>query len=217
VPRSHRWTGVSALVAFGLFAAGNALWAFDQPAPGTQGADLVDFYADASERIVAGGLISLASLGVFVFFASGLRATLAELEGDDLLAGAAFGGVILGLAAGLAAESINSAAAVRAGDGDLTEPVAVVLFDVSYVFGSYGAGIGFGVAMLALGAVALRSRALLPPWLAVLAIAIGVAMVTPLAGYVIGEYTVAPSFLVIAALGILLLNDRKEPVADLRR
>jgi hypothetical protein len=48
-------------------------------------------------------------------------------------------------------------------------------------------------------------------------VAIGLAMVTPLAGYVLGEYTVGPCFLVVAVLGVLLLNDRKELSADLRR
>jgi len=60
--------------------------------------------------------------------------------------------------------------------------------------------------MLAIGAVALRSGALLPRWLALVALVIGVAMVTPLAAYVLGEYTVAPCFLLIAALGVLLLR-----------
>ena len=146
------------------------------------------------------------SIAIFVVFASALRGILAELEGDELLANAAFGGTILGLAAGLGAESVNLAAALRAGDGELTEPLALALFDISYVFGSYATGIGFGVAMLAIGAVALRSGKLLPRWLAFVAVVIGLAMVTPLAGYVLGEYTVAPCFLLLAVLGVLLLR-----------
>lgn len=35
---------------------------------------------------------------------------------------------------------------------------------------------------------------------------IGIAMVTPLTAYVLGEYTVAPCFLLIAAPGVLLLR-----------
>ena len=60
--------------------------------------------------------------------------------------------------------------------------------------------------MLAVGAVALRSGALLPRWLGVTAVAIGLAMVTPLAGFVLGEYTVAPCFVLLAVLGVLLLR-----------
>jgi hypothetical protein len=206
LPRSHRWTGISAIGAFVVFSAANAIWAFEQPAPGSSAPELIDFYTDLSERIVAGGLGSLLSVSIFVIFASALRSALAELEGDELLANAAFGGTILGLAAGIGAESVNMAAALRAGDGELTEPLALALFDISYVFGSYATGIGFGVLLLAVGAVALRSRALLPRWLAVVAVALGLAMVTPLAGYLLGEYTLAPCFLLLAALGVLMLG-----------
>ena len=98
------------------------------------------------------------------------------------------------------------AAALRAGDGELTEALALVLFDISYVFGSYATGIGFGVAMLAIGAVALRSGALLPRWLGLVALALGLTMVTPLAGSLLGEYTVGPCFLLLAALGVHVLR-----------
>ncbi len=206
VPRSHRWAGLSAISAFAVFAAANAIWAFEQPDPGSSAPELIEFYADASERIVAGGLASLFSVAIFLVFASALRSIIVEVEGDDLLANAAFGGMILGLAAGIGAESVNMAAALRAGDGELTEPLALTLFDVSYVFGSYATGIGFGVVMLAIGAAALRSHALLPRWLAIIAVLIGLAMVTPLFGYVLGEYTVAPCFLLLAVLGVLLLR-----------
>ena len=206
LPRAHRWTGLSAIAAFVVFAAANAIWAFEQPDPGSPAPELVAFYTDVSERIVVGGLGSLFSIAIFVVFASALRSTLVELEGDELFANAAFGGTILGLAAGIGAESVNTAAALRAGDGELTEPLALALFDISYVFGSYAAGVGFGVVMLAIGAAALRSGALLPRWLAVGAVVIGLAMVTPLAGYVLGEYTVGPCYLFLAVLGVLLLR-----------
>ena len=65
--------------------------------------------------------------------------------------------------------------------------------------------------MLAIGAVALRSGKLLPRWLAIVAMVIGLAMVTPVAGYVLGEYTVAPCFLLFAILGVLLLRGSAVP------
>ena len=205
--RARRWAGLSGLAAFALFAAANALWAFEQPEPGSSAPELIAFYTDLSDRIVAGGLGSLLSLAAFVVLAAALRSVLIELEGDPLLADIAFGGILLGLAAGLGAESVNLTAAVRAGDGELTESLALTLFDISYVFGSYASGIGFGIATLAIGVAGLRSRALLPRWLAVAAVVIGLAMVTPLAGYLIGEYTVAPCFVLFAILSVLLLRD----------
>lgn len=209
----QRWAGLSAVGATVLFAAANVLWAFEQPDPGASGPELVDFYGDLSERIVAGALLSLISIAIFVVFASAFRTVLIELEKDELLANIAFGGTLLGLAAGVGAETVNMAAALRAGDGELTEPLALALFDISYVLGSYAAGIGFGLLTLATGAAALRAGALLPRWLAVVALALGVALVTPLSAYTLGEYAIGPSLLLLLVLGVMLLRGSAVPAA----
>ena len=197
----HRWAGVSALATTLLFAVANALWAFQQPAQGAGGPELVRFYEDLSTQIVAGGLLSLVAVALFVVFASAFRRVLIDLEGDELLANVAYGGVLLGMAAGVGAETINMAAALRAGDGELTVPLAQALFDSSYVLGYNAAGVGLGLFALATGAAALRSRALLPRWLALAVILLGIALLTPLSRYVLG-----PAFLFPLALGVLLLR-----------
>jgi hypothetical protein len=184
-----------------LFAVANALWAFEMPDQGASGPELLDFYGDLSGRIVAGALLSLISIAMFVVFASAFRSVLMELEGDELLANIAFGGALLGLAAGIAAETINMAAALRAGDGELTQPLAQAMFDISYVLGYNAAGIGIGLLTLATGATALRARTLLPRWLAVVGLALGFALLTPLSQYVLG-----PAFLLLLVLGVLLLR-----------
>jgi hypothetical protein len=201
LPRIHRWAGVSAIGAATLFAVANALWAFEQPEPGASTAQLLDFYGDLSGRIVAGALASLISIAMLVVFASAFRSVLIELEGDELYANIAFGGALLGLAAGVGAETINMAAALRAGDGELTASLAQALFDVSYVLGFNAAGVGIGLLTLATAAVALRAGALLPRWLAVVGLALGGALLTPLSQYVLG-----PSFLLLLVLGVLLLR-----------
>jgi hypothetical protein len=202
----RRWAGAAAVAAVVLFAAGNALWAFEQPQPGASAATLLDFYGTASDRIVIGALLSLVSIAVFAVFAAALRRVLLDHGAGDPLADVAFAGVLLGLAAGLGAETINMAAALRAGDEELTAPLALALFDISYVLGSYAAGIGFGLLMLAVSAAALRSPSLLPRRLAILGLVIGVASITPLAALTIGEYTVGPPFLVVLVLGVRLLR-----------
>jgi hypothetical protein len=211
LPRLHRWAGLSAVGAAVLFALANALWAFQMPAQGASGPELLDFYRDLSGRIVAGALLSLISIALFVVFASALRSVLIELEGDDLLANIAFGGALLGMAAGIGAETINMAAALRAGDGELTVPLAQALFDTSYVLGYNAAGIGIGLLALATGATALRAGALLPRWLAVVALALGGALLTPLSQYVLG-----PAFLLLLVLGVLLLRGSAVPAAPSR-
>jgi hypothetical protein len=98
------------------------------------------------------------------------------------------------------------AAALRAGDGELTEPLALALFDISYVVGSYAAGIGFGLLTVAVSAVALRTGCLLPRSLALVGIAMGVALITPLAVHKIGEYTVGPALILLVVFAVRLLS-----------
>jgi hypothetical protein len=212
LPRIHRWAGVSAIAAALLFAGANALWGFEQPEWGAAAPELVDFYEDLSGRIVAGGLLSLVSIALFVVFASALRGLIVAIDGNELFANIAFGGSLLGLAAGIGAESINMAAAMRASDGELTEPLALALFDISYVLGYNAAGIGIGVLALAVGVVALRSGALLPRWLAVIAIVLGAGLLTPLSEYLLG-----PAFLLLLALGVLVLRGSARPAAVVQR
>ena len=201
LPRSHRWAALSGIAAAIVFAVANALWALDQPAWGASGPELVDFYTDASDRIVAGGFLSLIAIALFVVFASALRSVLVDLEGDELLANVAFGGAILAMAAGVGAETINAAAALRAGDGELSESLAQALFDSSFVLGYYAAGIGLGLVALATAGAALRAKALMQSWLAIVGLALGAALVTPLSQLLLG-----PSFLYLLALGVLLLR-----------
>jgi hypothetical protein len=208
LPRLHRWAGLSAVGTAVLFAVANALWAFQMPDQGASGPELVDFYGDLSGRIVAGALLSLISIAIFVVFASAFRGVLIALEGDELLANVAFGGALLGMAAGIGAETINMAAALRAGDGELTVPLAQALFDTSYVLGYNAAGVGIGLLALATGAAALRARAVLPRWLAIVSLALGLALLTPLSRYVLG-----PAFLLLLLLGVLLLRGSALPAA----
>ena len=203
---AHRVAGVTGIAAVVIFGVANALWAFEQPAPDASASTVVDFYTDASERISVGGPLSLLSMAVLTVFACALRRVLVDRGAGEVRADMAFAGLLLGIAPGLGAEGINMAAAHRAGDGALTEELALALFDVSYVLGSYATGVGFGVFTLAVAWAAWSSPDLLPRWLAIVALVIGVATVTPLAGAVIGEYTVGPPLLLVAVLGVRLLR-----------
>jgi hypothetical protein len=198
---SRRFTAVTGIAVAGLFGAGSALWAFRMPDPGVSGPEVVRFYRDASDRIVVGANMSLLAIGLFVFFASGLRRTLAEAEQDDLLATAAFGGALLAAAAGLGAETINLVGALRAHDGELTGALGQALFEISYILGFNAAGVGTGVLALAIAAVALRSDAFLPRWLAVVTAIVGIALLTPLSRVVLG-----PGVLLLGVIAVLLLR-----------
>jgi hypothetical protein len=184
-----------------LFGAGNALWAFEQPEAGARVRVIVAFYTENSTQIIVGGSLSLFACAVFVLFASGIREILRALEGEDLLATTAFGGALLVMAAGLAAESINMVGALRAQDGQLTPELARAVFEISYVFGYNAAGVGVGILLLAIAAVALRAHALLPRWLACILLIVGVAFITPLS-----RFLLAPSILLLAGGSVALLR-----------
>jgi hypothetical protein len=198
---TRRITGLAGLGVVVLFGVGNALWAFEQPDAGAPAREIVAFYTNTSTEIVIGGSLSLVAIALFVLFASGVRALLCDHEDDDLLATTAFGGALLAMAAGLGAETINMVGALRADGGELTRELGQALFEVSYVLGYNGAGVGIGIFALAIAAVALRSRALLPRWLALLLLVVGVAFLTPLSRFLLG-----PSILPLAVVSANLLR-----------
>src|SRR3954471_4984211 len=198
---TRRVTGLAGLTAAVLFGAGNALWAFDQPSAGAPAGEIVAFYRDTSTGIIVGASLSLLSIAVFVLFASGVRAILREHEGHDLLATTAFGGALLAMAAGLGAETINMVGALRADDGQLTKGLGQALFEISYILGYNAAGVGIGIFAVATAVVALRAQALLPRWLALLLVVVGLAFMTPLSPFLLG-----PSVLMLAAVSAQLLR-----------
>jgi len=184
-----------------LFAVGSGLWSFDQPEVGAPAREVLHFYTDASTEIIVGASLSLLAGALFVLVASGARAILREYEDGDLFATTAFGGALLALAAGLGAETINMVGALRAEDGSLTPELGRALFEISYILGFNGAGVGIGVLLLSVSAVALQARALLPRWLAVALLVVGLAFITPLSRFLLG-----PSLLLLAVISVLLLR-----------
>ena len=151
------------------------------PDRGTSADELVPYYEDRADRIVVGASLSLLAIAVFVLAAAALRRVLIEAEGDDVLATTAFGGALIGAAAGVCAEGVNMMAALRAQDGELSGELARSLFEIPQMMGSVGAAVGFGVFALAAAAVALRSGRVIPRYDAVIVAVIGLVLLSPLA------------------------------------
>jgi hypothetical protein len=148
---------------------------------------------------------------LFAVFACALRRVLLDHGSGGLFADLALAGTLLGITPGPEAETVNLAAALRAGDEQLSEPLAATLFDVSYVLGSYAIGPGLGLLAAALGLAALRSPGLLPRPLALAGLVVAAALVTPRAGATIGEYTAAPPLVLVVAVGSRLLRGAARP------
>ena len=198
---ARRVTGLAGLASAVVFAFGNALWAFEQPSAGASAGEVLAFYTANSARIAFGGSLSLVAIALFVVFASGLRRILLEHEREGVFATAALGGALLLCAAGLGAETINMAGALRADDTELTPELGRALFEISYVLGYDAAGVGIAVMLLATSAVALRARALMPRVPALVLLVVGLAFITPLSRFLLG-----PAVLLLAAVSIQLLR-----------
>src|SRR5687767_3835247 len=122
-----------------LFGAGNALWFFEAPEIGV-GADpdeIAQFYVDHSGAIIAGATMSLVSIAFFLAFVAILHRALAEADGRRAwLPAAALAGGITVAAAGLVAESVNMAGALRAdADGGISGQAAQLYYDISQLMG----------------------------------------------------------------------------------
>ncbi len=178
---AERTAGVSGIAGAVLFGIGSAIWGLDMPEDGTPIAEVVDWYQDVADRIVIGGSLSLLAVAVFLLFAGAMRRVLADAEGEDLLASTAFGGLLLAMAVGIGAEGINLVAALHAQDGELSEGLAQPLFEISQILGGVLTAVGLGVFAIATAVVALRSGLVLPRWVAIVTLVLGIALLTPLA------------------------------------
>jgi hypothetical protein len=201
---ARRCAGLSGFAVAVLFAGGNALWALNWPKAGARAAEIADFYRDTSDRIVVGASLSLLTIAAAVLFSAAFRRVLTEAEGDDLLATTAFGGALLGLAAGVGAETINMVGALRARDGQLSAALAQSVWEIARVLGSTAAGVGMGIFALATAAVALRTGVVLPRWLAIVTAVVGTSLLTPVS--YVGLVTGGALVLFVLAISVVLLR-----------
>jgi hypothetical protein len=202
---AERQAGISGIAVAVLFGAGSAIWGLDMPEDGAAVLDVIDFYRDTADRIVAGATLSLLGIAAFLWFAAAVRRVLADAEGSDVLATSAFAGGLLSMTAGIGAETINMAAALRAQDDELSDELARSLFETSQVLGSVATGIGLGVFALATAAVALRSGLVLPRVVAMAFAVLGVVLLSPLSH--VNWLPGAALVVITLVVGIVMLRD----------
>lgn len=170
-------------VAFAVLAVGGNLLQGAVPKAHEDPSEAVSFYLGEPTRISIGMVAALLGVVVLLWFLGVLRdRLLAEEQGAGRLAHTAFAGGIVGsalLAAGLA---VNAAGALRARSLDaISEDVAVVFFDGSFILMGLAAATGFAATMLATGVLARRTG-MLPRWAAWLSIAFAIpGLVAPVA------------------------------------
>lgn len=186
-----------------LFSIGNAIWALGMPQGGAPAAEIIEFYADRSTRIVIGASISLLSIAALVIFAADLRSALIEeAPGDEPLATAAFGGGLLTAAAGLGAESINMVGALRAHDGEIEPGLATAVYEISQILGSVAAAVGIGVLALSVALVSFRRGDTAGRRRGSVLVLLGLLALSPLAhvNVLAGAALVATTIVIVAGL-----------------
>jgi len=163
-----------------LFAVGSGLWALDQPARGAGTREVWEFFERTSSEILVGGTMSLISFVFLVWFGAILKERLSEVRPDGSgLPSVAFAGTLLLAGVGLAAETINMAAALSSKDEQLTGTAAQIYFDLTYAFGAHAAGIGMAMVALPIAFTVVGTGRFLPLWAGWLAGVLGVVMLTP--------------------------------------
>lgn len=197
----RRLIGAAGVAALLLFGIGNSLWAFDVPDQGASARELLDFYSDKSNSIEVGVSLSFAAFAAFLYFAAGLRTLLARFDADGALAMAALLGALVAAACGLASQTINLAAGTLARHGDLGGSTARSCFEIARALGFHAAPVGFGLLLIAIAAISLRARAVMPRWLAGLTIVVGLALFSPIA-----PAALHPAVLLLIAVSVLVIR-----------
>lgn len=198
--RIVRWGPLSGLAFAVLFGVGSGLWVFDQPARGADTQAVLTFFEGTSNAILIGGTLSLVSLVFLVWFGTVVRARLDGESADKSGLGlVAFAGTLLLGGVGLAAETINMAAALSAEDGQLNGDTAQVYFDLTYAFGAHAAGVAMALVALPVAVTSILTGRVVPRPVGWVVAALGVVMLTPAILHRI-------AFLLIYATAIVLIG-----------
>jgi hypothetical protein len=216
--RLPRLAPLSGLVGAVLFAAGSAIWAFDQPDQDAGSEEIVSFYENSSSEIIVGGTMSVIAVLFVVWFGAVLRDRLAAAEGPNRsgLPQVAFAGTVLIAAVGLGAETINMAGAWSATDDQLTPDTAQIYFDVSWAFGAPAAGVAVAMVGLPLGLIALRTGRVIRPWAAWLTILVALVTLTPVMWTSAFQYPFSLAVLLFAALSVRLYQQGPQSGDEVR-
>lgn len=78
------------------------------------------------------------------------------------------------------------------------------MHEISQILGSTATGVGIGVFALATAAVALRTGVILPRWLAILTVVVGISLLTPVSR--VPEVSGASLILITLIIAITLLR-----------
>ena len=178
--RMERMAPLSGALAAVFFVAGFLLWG-SQPEWLDKPDKIASYFQDDAGRLMAGTYVDLVGVALALWFAGVLRGWLRSHDaGSGRIANTAFGGLVAAGACFLAADAVFFAAAARANDDNVLNPVyASTMFDTSNGLAYIGASFGLGVAFAATAVAAFRHAAL-PRWLAFPTAVLAVLLLSPM-------------------------------------
>jgi hypothetical protein len=169
------WAPLTGVVFVILFVISFAI-SGDTPDVNDSPQKILDFYKDNDSDLILSALLGGWGTLFFFFFLGVLRSLLRATEGAAArLSPVAFGGGLV-LGVGMLSFAGFTFALGDAAD-HLTPDAAQTLNTLNSDF-FFPLAVGLGTLMIATGLIAIRSR-VLPPWLAWIALVIGIAAVTP--------------------------------------
>ena len=163
--------GVVILIA-GFLIGGEPPSLEDDPAR-----EFVDFYSDNQDRLFLGAALQGVAVTLLVFFFACIRREIGMAEGDrGILANVAFGGGLIFAAGGAFDATLTFAMAETAEDIPPQSLLTLMaLFENDFI----PLAVGLQLFLLGVGLAAWR-LGVLPKWLAVIALVLGVIAVTPI-------------------------------------
>lgn len=217
----ERWGAVSGLAA--LAVAGAAV-AFERstPNPDPSPAELVAFYAEQHNALLAQSLLFVLSAGLLLWFLASLRAFLARTEGHtDRISAIAHAAGLTWILLNLATQAPQIALA-RAADDNLPPDTTAIVNDIGLALATI-ADVPLAVLLVATGVLSFRSASL-PQWLGWLSMpAAAVHLIAwfgivtdsgPLAPGGWATFAVYPVFVVwlLAIITVMIINTRSPSV-----
>ena len=139
--------------------------------------EVASFYESGSGDILAGNAMYLVSTAALLAFAGVMYRVVRR--GDHTLATVALGGAVAGATLMIAASTADTVAALRVEENGAIDPsVATVMWDLQMALFGLAAPTAFAVFVLAVATAALRTG-VLPAWLGILSVPLGVALLIP--------------------------------------
>lgn len=197
-----RWLPLTGIIFIATVIVGFIVGGEPPDAAGSSADEIVEFYTENQDRVMAGIIILSIATVLFVFFASYLRSVLDRGDGEDgMFSRIAFVGAVVFAVGGAVDGTLLIAISEAAGE---IEPAQIetlqAFWDNDFL------PLAMGVVLFTLGSgISIVLHKSLPVWLGWIAIVIGILAMTPL-GWI--SFMATGVWILVVSV-MLLISERK--------